>query len=123
MDEVSKYFNKKYLEWQMESGELRTRAEYAEYLGVEPGTLGHWMNGARKPDLESVEQLSKKLGPKIFDIAGYLRPDPQLRRVVSIWHKLDERGKSVILGIVVEAANKEKAEQSTGYGSKTKISD
>ena len=120
---TSKFLNKKFLEWQMEAGQRRTQTEYAEYLGVAPGTLGHWMNGIRSPDYDSVEQLSKKLGPEIFDVAGYLRPNPQLRKVVSIWHKLDERGKTIILNIVTEATNQEAKEEHPSYGSQAEISD
>jgi transcriptional regulator with XRE-family HTH domain len=121
--EVPKFLNKKFLEWQMEIGYRRTQTEFAEYLGVEPGTLGHWMNGRRKPDLESVELLAEKLGPEIYDLAGYLRPDPQLRRVVSIWHKIDERGKSIIMNITSEAVNKEETQPAQDSGSSIEVPD
>jgi transcriptional regulator with XRE-family HTH domain len=117
---LRRYLHLKFLEWQMEAGYKRTQTEFAKHLGVAPGTLGHWMNGVRTPDLDSVELLSKKLGPEIYDLAGYLRPDPQLRKVVSRWHKVNEAGKISIMNIVMEAVNQESTEQ---HGSSVEVSD
>jgi len=120
--EIPKFFNKRFLEWQMGVEERKTQTEFAEYLGVASGTLGHWMNGIRKPDYNNAKLISKKLGPEIFDICGFLRPDPQLRRVVSLWHKIGERGKGIILRTVMEATNQNVAEQ-TNQGSEPSIPD
>jgi transcriptional regulator with XRE-family HTH domain len=115
---VPKFFEMKFWEWQ--AGERRTQQEFAEYLGVEPGTLSHWMNGARIPDYDSATTLSSKLGPVIYDVCGYLRPDPQLRKVVSMWDKLGTRGKDIILRSVMEAVNQVEAEKSN-YGSESSV--
>ena len=118
--EIPKYFHRKFWEW--EAGEQKNQRGFAEYLGVAQGTLGHWMNGRRKPDYENCLLLSKKLGPEIFNVCGYLGPDPQFRRVASLWHRIDGRGKSIILETVMEAINQNATEQ-INYRSEPSIPD
>ena len=100
--EVAKYLQMEFLDWQVAFEGTRTKDDFAKYLGVAPGTLGHWMNGIRKPDIESVEILAKKLGPVIYLRAGYLQPDRELRKLVAIWDELDEATKRDIHRIAVD---------------------
>jgi transcriptional regulator with XRE-family HTH domain len=118
--DIPKFFEKKFWEWQ--AGERKTQKEFAEYLGVAPGTLSHWMNGVRSPDYESCLSLYEKLGYEIFDVSGFLRPDPQLKRIISMWDKMDSRGKSVVIRSITEAINQDKTEQ-TDYGSESTLPD
>ncbi len=118
--EVSKYLNRKFWEW--EAGKKKTQTEFAIYLGVEPGTFGHWMSGRNKPDYDNCLLLSKKFGPEIFNVCGYLGPNPQLRKVVSLWNKISDRGKGIFLETVMEAVNQDQVEQAD-YGSKPSILD
>lgn len=104
-----KFFNRKYWEWQ--AGDRRSQKEFAVYLGVEPGTLSHWMNGVRKPDYESCIMLSKKLGNAIFIVGGFIPPDPALGEIVSVWDDLNEEAKSSITAVVKDSDNKNSRSQ------------
>lgn len=97
--DLIRFLDGKFLEWQVESGYRRTQTEFAKYLGVAPGTLSHWMNGIRKPDYENCLTLSKKLGAEVFDICGYIRPDPQLRKLIGNWDNLTPEAKKDILEV------------------------
>jgi len=97
-NEVPKFLEKMFWEWQ--AGERRTQKDYADYLGVEPAALSHWINGVRKPDYNSCESLSKKMGDGIYVASGYCPPDPDLREIVYSWEKLNEEAKSQISAVV-----------------------
>jgi len=102
-NEVPKFLEKKFWEWR--AGERRTQKEYAKFLGVEPAALSHWINKKRHPDYESCELLSKKMGDGIYVASGYLPPDPDLKKIVYSWEKLDEDARNQI-SVVVEKSGK-----------------
>ena len=93
------WLNNKFFEWEMNQGERKNISEFAEYLNVSPGALGHWMNGLRQPTGDNVERIAGKLGPQIYDFLGLARPDPQLQELTSIWHQLDQSVKHKILNL------------------------
>lgn len=101
--DISKYFKKKMWEWQAGDG-TKTQLEFAEYLGVEEGTLNKWINGERRPNIENVELLAKKLDMKLYDLLGLLRPDPDLEEIVEYWDDLDKAAKKDL----IELARKRK---------------
>lgn len=73
-DKLAKWLNEKFLSWQSQTGERKTIGDFAIYLGVNEGALGHWMNGRRSPSRANADQISRKLGYEILDILGFARP-------------------------------------------------
>ena len=116
-NEVPKYLERKFWEWQ--AGERRTQKEFADFLGVEPAALSHWMNGVRKPDYESCVLLSKKMGDRVFIVSGFLPPDPVLKGIVDSWEKLDEDAKNQI-ALVVKNSGKSREVSGSEVGSANK---
>jgi transcriptional regulator with XRE-family HTH domain len=79
----------KFLAWQSEQGKRKTLDEFAEYLGVSRPIISHWLAGKRSPSPESIQTLSSKLGPEIYDVLGLERPDPDLVFIAQQWDNLD----------------------------------
>ena len=97
---LAKWLELKYIDWMKERGEIVSQREFADFLGIDPMNLSHYLNAKRKvPDQESIKKIAEKLGPEIYDVLGLARPDPQLQELTSIWHKLDQDVKNKILRI------------------------
>ena len=87
----SQWLEQKFLEWQTAQGERKTIQDFADYLGVKGSVLSHWMNEIRKkPNSESIRQLSSKLGFEVYDVLGLPRPDPDLAYISQNWDKVSE---------------------------------
>ena len=89
MMKLEDWLERKYLEWQFHEGR-RTLAEFAEYLNIPRPLLSHYMNGRAKPKLDNIEKLANKLGPGIYDLMGYQRPDPSFKEIRQIYDKATE---------------------------------
>ena len=87
------WLNAKFLEWAQGQGQRKTLREFAEWLGVKEGVLGHWMAGRNKPTGDNIDTLAAKLGPEIYDMLGLARPDPLLTQFSKMLDSLppDER--------------------------------
>lgn len=87
--EFANWLEKQFINWMRERGEVTTQREFAEYLGLDQVQLSHYINERRKkPDKKSLIKLADKLGPEVYDVLGLARPDPQLKRLTSVWHLL-----------------------------------
>jgi len=81
-------------------GEIKSQREFADFLDIDKVALSRYFNGIRRnPDPDTVIKFADKLGPEIYDILGLARPDPQLKELTSVWHKLDPAIKDKILRI------------------------
>ena len=81
--------------------------QFARWLGVNPATFNQWINGNRLPSYEKAIILSKRLGPEVFDVLGYERPNTygdtdDLRFVALHWRDLDAETRQTILAHVQE---------------------
>jgi transcriptional regulator with XRE-family HTH domain len=110
--EIVDYFQKGYLQWQAKLGHRDTIREFAKYLGVSEGALGHWMKGKRRPELENARLVAPKLGQELYALLGYLPPDQDINNLARRWHRLDRLAKRDILSIAEKADGK-------SYGSGT----
>ncbi len=99
---VSRYLDKRYLEWQLESGEIRSKKEFAEYLDVRESTLGHWMNGRRIPNYDFATILAEKLSAEVYAVCGYLPPDPFLQTFIVAWYGFNPIEKKEIQSFIEE---------------------
>ena len=73
-------------------------AAFANYLGISPPLLSHYMNGVRKPSIDTVHVLAEKLGNEIYDVLGFQRPDPALQKLIAKWEVLSDQEQREILG-------------------------
>src|SRR3989304_7193714 len=72
---LSKWLDKKYLEWQTNEGESKNVSEFADYLDVNRSLLSFWMNGSREPNEENRIKIALKLGFEVYDVIGMERPN------------------------------------------------
>jgi hypothetical protein len=72
---IAAFLNKKFLQYQQETGTRQTLKSFAVYLEVKPTTLSNWLNTSSIPNYEACVNISSKLGPEVFDVCGYRRPD------------------------------------------------
>ena len=86
----SEWLEQKYLHYQMENNRRITLGEFAEALGISQGLLSHYLKGIRKPRIGTVHKLSEVLGPEIYTILGYQRPDIRLQYISAHWDKLSQ---------------------------------
>lgn len=87
---LTKWLDKKYLEWQTQEEESKTVIEFADYLDVNRSLLSYWMNGKRTPNAENCEKISLKLGNEIYDVLEIPRPNPYLQNLNRRWEFLPE---------------------------------
>ena len=101
--ELARWLELQYIEWMRRRGSVSTQREFAEYLGLDPVQLSHYLNARRKrPDQKAIEKMADKLGPEVYDVLGLARPDAQLRELTGMWHTLDQATKDRILQIAKE---------------------
>ena len=82
----SQFLTDKYLEWQKKTGERKTATEFATWLGFPKTTLSSWWNNKSTPkDGEIIRKLAAKLGPEVYDVLGWERPDPDLAYISQHW--------------------------------------
>lgn len=79
---------RKFLEWQLQSGGRKSQAEFATHLGVKRTSLTMWMNGDHLPERANVDQLAKVLGIEVYDALDLPRPNPYLQKINQIFEKL-----------------------------------
>jgi DNA-binding XRE family transcriptional regulator len=75
---------------------IPSQAEFAKYLGVSPTSLSNWLNELRPPNLDNVDSMAARLGPKIYIIMGMSARMPKDKLFVYIaenWHRLSDAQK------------------------------
>ena len=73
---VSEWIEKQFLSWMVDQGGRKAITEFAEYLDVDSYLLGRWLNHTDLPDNENVIKIGNKLGYEIYDLLGWVRPEP-----------------------------------------------
>lgn len=101
---IKQWLIDKFLEWQAQSGEIKSQREFADYLGVGNTSLSNWISGYRLPTGENIARLASKLGPEIYDQLGLARPDPDLQAIVQNWEHLSPKERRQFVDIVVKKA-------------------
>ncbi len=82
------FLERKFLEWQIEIGARKSQAEFAKLMGVSRSALTMWMNGTHLPDRESAGKLATILGPEVYDLLQFPRPNPLLQKLNQIWERI-----------------------------------
>jgi transcriptional regulator with XRE-family HTH domain len=79
---------RKFLEWQIEMGERKSQADFAELIGVSRASLTMWMNGNHLPEIDNVHKLANVLGVEVYDALDLPRPNPYLHKINQIFDRL-----------------------------------
>jgi transcriptional regulator with XRE-family HTH domain len=87
--ELSKWLEKKYLEWQLENG-MANISEFANYLDMSQSYVSQVLNSARKTiGLKTAVKIANRLGDdSIYKIIGYEMPETQEELIDSLPYKL-----------------------------------
>jgi len=101
--ELGRWLEMQFIKWQMEQGERKTVRGFAAYLEVSLGTLNKWMHGDRAPDLESVQKIATKLGPEIYDLAGFPRPNSDIERIRQAFEVLSKEEQAAFADKIKQA--------------------
>lgn len=72
---IAAWLNQAFIQWQAQQGARRTIRDFGEYLGVEYSLLTKWLKGVAAPGNENVIKLGNRLGPQIYDLRGWPRPE------------------------------------------------
>ena len=82
---------------QTEHKEIKTLAEFADYLEVGRPALSMWLSGKRQPNSRMAQKLADKLGPEVYDVLGMARPDEQTQHLIQAFGKLDLERRDLLL--------------------------
>lgn len=99
---LSKWLDKKYLEWQTSEEESKNVSEFADYLDVNRSLLSFWMNGSREPNEENLIKIALKLGFEIYDVIGEDRPNILHLYTSRNWEKLPQKAQLEISKIIAK---------------------
>jgi transcriptional regulator with XRE-family HTH domain len=95
-NELQGWLLRKFLQWQVDTGERNTLEQFSEYLNIGRSTLSKWMNGTSRPGSDTIGQVADKLGPEIYDILGVPRPDPDLLYIIKRWPAMSDEQRRAI---------------------------
>lgn len=77
VSDFSTWLNKKFLDWQYNTGERQTLKAFARYLDVKTTTLSSWLNDDVPPTGDNLYKVADKLGFEIYDLLDVPPPTPQ----------------------------------------------
>jgi hypothetical protein len=95
----ARWLDIRFVDWMREQGGSKKQVDFAEWLGVDPVTLNRHLSGARKPDQDDpiIQVYAQKLGPEVYDVLRFRRPDPQLDKLIEAYDKAtDEQREEII---------------------------
>lgn len=103
------FLEKKYLKWRAEQKTRKAGiTQFADTLGIPRASLNNYMlRGTKpKPDDENLEKIAGKLGDEVYDVLGYRRPDPVLRKLERHVAHLPDEGKKELMQKLAEIQKK-----------------
>ncbi len=95
---------------------LKRRAklvEFAQWLDVDYSAFSLWKDGHRLPSGQNVHKIANKLGPKIYDVMGFTRPDDLLSQIISAWDELEPEDRQYLAKVASERKRGPGSESST----------
>lgn len=85
-----KLLDQAFLEWCNEKGEILTKKDWAEYLGINYTQMSHYFSGRRVPAGSNLTRLTLAIGPRVLTSLDLIK-DPMLKVVLDHFHELPER--------------------------------
>lgn len=67
---VPEFLNRKFLEWQLESGERKTIEDFANLFGAKQAIVSMWMNGKRQPGEKYKNRIIEIYGDEAIQAFG-----------------------------------------------------
>lgn len=79
----------------------QTQTDIATYLGITVSAYGNYELGQREPDISTLNKLADYFGVTVDYLLGRpdttQTPDPDLQRLLSVWHSLSDTAKMRLL--------------------------
>ena len=97
---IGDWLHQQWTAWDKETGEHTSGVQLAEYLDIERHVLNAYLNGKRVPSGENLEKIAAKFGPRIYDLAGIVRPDPQLKRIQEMYDQIPAGERDDLLKLI-----------------------
>jgi transcriptional regulator with XRE-family HTH domain len=94
----SNWLDQKYMEWMADRPRSsRSQTEFAEYLGISQSLLNKYLTGKRVPTVQTADKLAARLGPEIYDLLGFSRPDPILDRIKHLYDEIPPENRTELI--------------------------
>lgn len=101
MSKWSQFVLRKIQEIEREKGRRISLEEASKIFGVSRPTLSQWISGkVAEPSQLRIDDLAATMGMEVYDILGYVRPDPELRYINNRWDNLPDDARRQIHEIV-----------------------
>ena len=117
---LSKWLDKKYLEWQTKEGESKNVNEFADYLDVNRSLLSFWMNGKRIPNEENLVKIALKLGFEIYDVLELDRPNILHLYATRNWNNVPKKLQLELAKTIAKHTKEPLPDEATETSSSTK---
>jgi len=88
--EFSRWFERKFVEWQNSTGKRKTIDEFAKWLGFKQPIVSLWMSGDRSPSQYSADRIALKLGDEVYTLLGLQPSDMRLVGIEVNWDRLTD---------------------------------
>lgn len=108
---LAHWLDQQFLEWRATQDRKHgSLTAFANYLGIKEELLNLFVNGRRTSMSQvTADRIADKLGDEIYDLVDLPRPDPYLRRVVRVWHRVSESRKKYIVELAEKEAGKDES--------------
>lgn len=103
-----------FVAWQSDEKEDRDYQDFAEYLDIPAPTFYKYKDGKSRPPRENADKIAAKLGPEIYDVCGYPRPNPLKQKIEEVFDQLPEVEQYKVLEFTYERLRESREE---GYAS------
>lgn len=92
---IASFLNKKFLEWQVETGERKTVGQFAELFGASQPIMSLWMNSGndRVPGNEYRKRIIRQYGTEAAKAFG---EDPDLHFLQENWEDLTPEARRAV---------------------------
>lgn len=91
MSKWSQFVLRKIQEIEREKGRRVSLEEASKIFGVSRPTLSQWISGkVAEPSQLRIDDLAATMGMEVYDILGYVRPDPDVRYISQEWDNLPD---------------------------------
>lgn len=102
-ERLTKFLNKKYLEYCQQVGMVASQASFAKYVGISGPSMSQYMSGDRLPDYRNLTRMALSLGAEIYkvlDIKPESDNDPRLLYLMQRWRTMSEQEQEEILQFI-----------------------
>lgn len=99
------WLKEKYLAWNSEGTELRSRKEFAAHLNISPALLNHYLHKRQLPSKAVVDILANRLGFEVYALLNMSTPNKELRFISSNWGQLNRKQQAAVIRMIGKYIN------------------